>query len=63
MRSDLRALLQPRARAITVHGKGNKGLGKKGTKGRAKGSPQQSQTPHDPKLAAALQDLAAKRGK
>ena len=30
VRSDLRALLQPRARAITMHGKGNKGFGKKG---------------------------------
>ena len=63
VRSDLHALLQPRARAITVHGKGNKGLGKKGDKGKGKGViPTITKTPNDPKLAAALQDLATKHG-
>ena len=53
VRSDLHALLQPRARAITVHGKGNKGLGGKGKEI----IPTIAKTPNDPKLAAALQDL------
>ena len=37
VRSDLHALLQPRAKALTVHSKGNKGTGKEGDKGRGKG--------------------------
>ena len=61
MRSDLHALLQPRAQAITVHGKGSKGTGKKGDKDKGKGIiPTITKTPNDLKLAAAMQDLATK---
>ena len=57
------ALLQPRAKAITVQSRGDKGLGKKGDKGKGKGViPTITKTPNDPKLVAALQDLATKHG-
>ena len=53
--------LTGRAKASTLHGKGNKGTGKKGDKGKGKVViPTITKTPNDPKLAAAMQDLGTK---
>ena len=64
VRSDLHALLQPRAKPIVLQGKGGKGVRKKGKDGKGKLSviPTISKATNDPRVASAIKDLATKHG-
>ena len=64
VRSDLHALLQPRAKPIVLQSKGGKGVGKKGKDGKGKLNviPTISKAPNDPRVASAIKDLATKHG-
>ena len=63
VRSDLHALLQPRAKAVALQINGGKGNSKKGTVGKGKGViPTITKNPEDPRAALAMKDLATKHG-
>ena len=62
VRSDMPALLQPRAKPVAPLGKGGKGKGRKGDKGKKGVIPAITKFSNDPKTALAMHDLATKHG-